>query len=126
MMKRQNIIWVCIVFLIIGFFIVSCQTESGDVCDQKSGPAIYSVTASPTEDEQVTLINCGDSQADISNWTLGDLNNPNTYDIPSGTILGPMEKKTFPHTTLNFQIDDSGEVIYLKDSMGNTIDTWSN
>jgi hypothetical protein len=37
---------------------------------------IYSVTATPTEAEQVTLRNNFDNNADISGWTIGDENNP--------------------------------------------------
>jgi len=87
---------------------------------------IYSVTASPTDSEQVTLKNYSSFTADISHWTIGDKNNPIAYTIPYNTYLGASETKTFPHTTLGFGINDTGEIIYLKDTAGITIDTWSN
>ncbi len=87
---------------------------------------IYSVTATPTDSEQVTLKNYSSFTADISHWTIGDLNNPTDYTIPYNTYLGASETKTFPHSTLGFGINDTGEIIYLKDTTGTTIDTWSN
>ena len=42
------------------------------------------------------------------------------------TILEAMGKKTFPRSTLGFQINDSGETIYLRDSNDSLIDTWNN
>ena len=87
---------------------------------------IESVIASPTDSEQITLKNYSSFTADISHWTLGDKNNPTAYTIPYNTYLAPGETKTFPRSTLGFGINDTGEIIYLKDTNGNTIDTWSN
>lgn len=85
---------------------------------------IYFVTTKPTEDEQITLKNYADNSVDISNWTLGDINNPTAYTIPQGMVLAPEEYIKFTHTQLGFQIDDEGEIIYLKNTNGITIDTW--
>jgi len=87
---------------------------------------IYNATASPTTSEQVTLKNNSGVIKDLSNWKLGDTNSPSAYNIPSGTILNQGQTHSFPHTTLNFQINDAGETLYLHDSSGNLIDTWSN
>jgi len=48
---------------------------------------IYSVTATPTDSEQVTLKNYSSFTADISHWTIGDMNNPTAYTIPYNTYL---------------------------------------
>jgi hypothetical protein len=90
------------------------------------GVYIYSVTATPTSQEQITLKNDADTDADISQWTLGDLNDPWAYTVPSGTILGPYGKHKFSGTTLGFQINDEDETIYLRDDDGEVVDTWSN
>lgn len=98
-------------------------------CNQPEEPvdvSIYSVTSAPTTDERVTLRNNDTVEADISYWTLGDLNDPVAYGIAYDTVLAPVASITFPGRVLGFQIDDSGETIYLKDGDGNTIDTWSN
>lgn len=87
---------------------------------------IYNVTASPTDSEQITLKNNSGVSQDLSNWKLGDLNNPRAYNVPNGTSLIQGQTHSFPHTTLGFQINDSGEVLYLIDAVGNTIDTWGN
>lgn len=87
---------------------------------------IFSVTASPTENEQVILKNNDMVTKDLSQWTIGDLNDPNAYCIPNNTILEVDQTLTFPRTTLGFQINDSNETIYLKDSTGQVVDTWSN
>jgi hypothetical protein len=86
----------------------------------------YNVTASPTDAEQITLINNSGVTKDLSNWKLGDLNDPRAYNIPSGTTLTQGQTHSFSHTTLGFQINDSAEVLYLIDATGNTIDTWGN
>ncbi len=62
----------------------------------------------------------------LSGWTLGDLNSPNAYSIPNGTIITANGTVTFNNTTLNFQINDSGETIYLKNASSSLIDMWSN
>ena len=86
---------------------------------------ISSVVATPTDSESITLKNNSGSTIDISGWTLGDTNDPTSYKIPAGTILTQGSIKVFPHTTLGFQINDSGEVLYLKN--GTTeIDVWRN
>jgi len=109
--------------------------DTGTGCDNPDyspvypGPPdvqIYSVTASPTDAEQVTLKNYSSFTADISHWTIGDNNNPTAYTIPYNTYLGLSGTKTFLHSTLGFGIDDSDEIIYVKNTAGITIDTWSN
>lgn len=87
---------------------------------------ISNVVASPTENESVTIKNNSGSTKDLTGWTIGDKNDPTAYPIPSITVLTQGQTKTFPRSTLTFQINDSGEIIYLKDSAGNTVDTWSN
>ena len=93
---------------------------------EPDGVYIYSVTSTPTSAEQITLKNTSDTDVDISDWTLGDVNDPHAYGFPNDTVLAPQEKKKFPRSTLGFQINDYGEVLYLKDGDGKTIDTWSN
>lgn len=87
---------------------------------------ISEVVATPTENESITLKNNTGGAADISGWTLGDKNDPTAYRIPNGTVLNQGQGKVFMRTTLGFQINDTGEVIYLRDAAGNQIDTWSN
>ena len=82
------------------------------------------MTPSPTDSEQVTLINESNYNSDISDWTIGDKNNPVAYKIPQGTILAPNEIKKFSQNQLGFQIDDSNEKIYLKNNQGITVDIW--
>ncbi len=84
------------------------------------------MVSTPTDSESITLKNNSSSYVNISGWTLGDKNEPNAYNIPMDTILEAMGKKTFPRSTLGFQINDSGETIYLRDSNDSLIDTWNN
>ena len=86
----------------------------------------FQVIASPTDQESITLKNGTGSDQDISSWTLGDTNNPIDYKIPAGTILLKGATKAFSHTTIGFQINDSGEVLYLKNASGTEIDRWTN
>ncbi|MFK5854501.1 MAG: lamin tail domain-containing protein [Bacteroidota bacterium] len=87
---------------------------------------IYSVTSTPTTGESITIKNNYGSTQDITAWTLGDKNDPTAYKIPVGTILIQGGMKTFSRSTIGFQINDSGEILYLKNKSGSTIDTWSN
>ena len=75
--------------------------------------------------ESVTLKNNSVVLQDLSGWFIGDANNPNAYTIPAGTIAQG-EMLTFEAATMGFQINDSGETLYLKDSGGQLISTWTN
>lgn len=86
---------------------------------------IQSVTTTPTSSERVTLKNYSDQDIDISGWTIGDLNDPTAYTIPQGTVIYSGLSKTFDHSQLGFQINDTGETIYLKNGYGTTVDTWN-
>jgi len=72
------------------------------------------------------LKNNSGSNQDLSGWIIGDLNNPNAYNIPSGNNIADGVTLVFSASTMGFQINDSGETIYLKNTNGATIDTWSN
>ena len=84
------------------------------------------VIATPTDLESITLKNNFGSDQDISNWTIGDADNPMAYKIPVGTLIKKGEKKSFSHTILGFAINDSGETLYLRNTAGIEIDKWSN
>ena len=99
------------------------EDECG-VCNGDGCVYIANVVRTPTESESVTLKNSYLSTIDISGWTLGDKNDPLAYNIPQETSLGIGEEITFNHTTLTFQINDSGEILYLKNTSGITIDIW--
>lgn len=86
----------------------------------------HHVIAHPTDSEAITLVNNNHYSVDLSNWTLGDLNNPFAYNIPVNTILEVDESITFYHTTLGFGINNSGEKLYLYNTAGTLINTWSN
>lgn len=103
----------------------SCKKED-NTSNEPASVYIYSVVATPTANESVTLKNNSGVDANLSGWTIGDLNNPNAYSIPNGTNLSNGATVTFNASTMGFQINDSGEVIYLKNNSGSVIDTWSN
>ncbi len=98
----------------------------GPIEHQYRGIYIYSVTATPTSQEQVTLENDSIEDVDISRWTIGDLNDPWAYNIPNNTIMPAQTRHQFMASTMGFQINDQDEVIYLKNNSGTTIDTWKN
>jgi hypothetical protein len=87
---------------------------------------IYSAVASPTASESVNLKSYASADTDLSGWTIGDLNDPEAYSISSGTILSAGGALTLSASVMGFEIDDSGETIYLKDSSGHPVDTWTN
>lgn len=105
---------------------IGSEAPSPSNTSEPSKVYIYSVKATPTDQESITIKNNSGTTQDLSHWTLGDKNDPNAYNIPNGTSLIDGEMKTFKHTTIGFAINDHGETIYLKDSSGSTVDTWTN
>lgn len=118
------------VFILLSLILfLGCGSESSDPAPNVPEPLgvyIYAVVVTPTDQESITLKNNSGVTQDISGWKLGDKNDPTAYTIPGGTVLTHGQTKNFNHTTLGFGINDSGETIYLKNSMGATIDSWSN
>lgn len=115
--------------LILSMLLCSCGSESSDPVPNVPEPDdvyIYAVVVTPTDQESITLKNNSGVTQDISGWKLGDKNDPTAYSIPGGTVLMDGQTIKFSHTTLGFGINDSGEIIYLKNSIGTTIDSWSN
>ncbi len=109
--------------------VYACSKDEDVVSNPSSEPQkvfIYSVVSTPTDSESITIKNNSGSTQDLSGWTLGDKNDPTAYNIPNGTVLSNGSTKHFSRTTLGFQINDSGETIYLKNSSGSNVDTWSN
>jgi hypothetical protein len=105
---------------------LSNQASVSFTTDEPSKVYFYQVVATPTDSESVTLKNNSGTDQDISGWTIGDTNNPIAYKIPNGTVVKQGETKLFPHTTIGFAINDSGEILHLKNTSGTEIDTWTN
>lgn len=129
MMKR--------ILLLTGvIFVFSCSKEeevqpentttTSSTTTNPTSVYISSAIATPTLSESITLKNNSGTIADISGWSLGDINNPVAYVIPTNTTMSIGALLTFNHTTLGFQINDSEEILYLKNTSGATVDTWSN
>lgn len=115
--------WILVAALYVLF--ASCKKEEPD-SGEPAQVYILSVTATPTASESVTIKNNSGAQVDISGWTIGDINNPLAYTIPNGNILNHGASVRFNASTMGFQINDSGEIIYLKNSSGAAVHSWSN
>jgi hypothetical protein len=130
-----------LILIVTSLFFLACQKDPGSSETQtpevqnpgstagtnySTDIIIQSVVASPTESESVTLKNTASAIANISGWTIGDLNAPDAYKVPDGTAISPGQVKTFSHKTLHFQVNDSGEKIFLKNPAGVIIATWTN
>ena len=111
-------------FYLLGLLIVFTNCTKED--PEPTNVYIYSVVASPTNSESVTIKNNSGYTVDVSGWIIGDLNDPNAYSIPSGNSLNQGQSFIFYASTMGFGINNSGEVLYLKNSSGQTVDTWSN
>lgn len=85
---------------------------------------IYNVVKEPTDDESVTLKNYDSVDIDISDWTLGDKNDPTSHVFSNGTIIKAGETLFLNHSTLGFGINNTGEILYLKDGLGTDVDIW--
>ena len=121
------------------FFILTIVFLSNSSCTEKTDPInpivikeepksvyIYSVIATPTISESVTLKNNYGISTNIKGWIIGDANNPSAYIIPNNTILTQNAFIIFAASTMGFGINDKNETIFLKDMYGNTINMWSN
>ena len=53
------------------------------------------MTATPTTSEQITLKNNSSSSINITDWTLGDLNDPTAYSMPNDTYISINEKNQY-------------------------------
>lgn len=109
--------------------VTSCKKDDYSSSNDYTEPSkvyISSVIASPTSSESVTIKNNSGNNKDISGWTIGDNNNPNAYMISSNTVLSHGSYLTLSATSMGFQINNSGETIYLKNESGNLVDTWHN
>tara|TARA_B100000963_G_scaffold348436_1_gene356004 strand:- start:644 stop:994 length:351 start_codon:yes stop_codon:yes gene_type:complete len=98
-------------------------------CTKEEEPTtvyIQSAVSTPTENEKVRIKNNSGEDTNIGGWTIGDKNNPTAYNIPSNTTISQGEILIFYASTMGFQINDSGETIYLKNSSGQNVDTWYN
>ena len=103
----------------------SCAYEVDEPIEPMS-VYIYSVVATPTENERVTIKNNSGVSVDLNGWTIGDDNEPNAYSIPLGNVINNGSAIYFNASTMGFQINDANEIIYLKNSSGTLIDTWKN
>lgn len=114
-----------VVFIAMTILSSSCKKKENE---QKEPSTVYiqSAVASPTSSESVTIKNNTGATVDLSGWTIGDSNNPNAYSIPSGNSLGQGNTTTINASTMGFQINDTGETLYLKNGSGSVVDTWSN
>lgn len=84
---------------------------------------IASVTVAPTDQESITLYNPNTRAISLHGWHLGDKNDPESLQfeyisIPANTNL------VLSHEDLNFQINNSGEILYLRDHANELIDIW--
>lgn len=104
----------------------SCEYDPNAIYNEPNAVYIYSVVSTPTTSERVTIKNNSGSTVDLQGWSIGDLNNPYAYTIPSGNVLNNGGAFYFMASTMGFQINDSGETIYLKNASGSTVDTWTN
>ncbi|NVK04142.1 MAG: lamin tail domain-containing protein [Flavobacteriia bacterium] len=122
MRKKFTIVFIGCYSLLL----TSCKTDPVDIIYEPRKVYIEIVVATPTADEYVTLKNNSGSERDLSGWTLGDKDDPDAFKMPNGMMLMNGARRSFPGSSLGFQINDSGEKIYLKDSTGIIVDTWSN
>jgi len=106
----------------LGGILYSCTKDDPD----PTTLFIQSVTATPTSSENVVIKNNSGNSQDMTAWIIGDKNNPNAYVVPSGNMVNNGTTIQFNASLMGFQINDSGETIYLKNAAGTVIDTWSN
>jgi hypothetical protein len=125
---EKRLIWFA-GFLVAVSGLCGCSESSYSSPALATEPAkVYfmSVTATPLANESIMIRNNSGDGVDVSGWTLGDAKTPSAYAIPAGTVIEQGGTRTYPHYVLGFQIDDSGETLYLKDNAGADVDQWTN
>lgn len=124
--------------IIILFICLGCSKSSdssgnsGDSCGNDESSTTYlkvcSFVATPTASESITIKNYDNQAYTLTNWKLCDKNafdNGKTgCQSLSSTVIGA--KSTATLSSLPFGINDSGEIIYLINESGQTVDTKSN
>ena len=105
----------------------TCSRDSCGLCaDDREGVKICTIISSPTVSEKIILYNYGASDQDLTGWTLWDKNaeqNGSGSKSLSGTLT---TSSSLEFGSLPFQINDTKEIIYLKDNSGGLIDSRSN
>ncbi len=115
-----------VIIMFIAAIGCSKDDDTANDNDEPTQVYIYSVISTPTNEESITIKNNSGTEKDLSGWTLGDLNEPDAYSIPNNKFLSHGATTIFSRSTIGFQINDKDEIIYLKDKLGNIVDTWSN
>jgi hypothetical protein len=109
-------------FIIIAIaFLCGCKSKDGcstkyTDCANNAVPqdlAVFCAVDSPTNSEQVEIINASCKTLHTNDYTLGDDNDQDAYKLPN-IKLKPGEHKIYSNADLPFQINDNGETIYLK------------
>ncbi|MBC8147605.1 MAG: lamin tail domain-containing protein [Bacteroidetes bacterium] len=85
---------------------------------------ITQVIWTPTEKESVIIKNLTENEISLEGWTLGDKNSPDSYVFPFGSNILAKETLIIHHSVLNFIINNSNEIIFLKRPDKVVIDLW--
>lgn len=85
---------------------------------------IEDVIKSPTKNESISLRNKTNREIILSNWTLGDKNSPESFIFPYNTRILPGQLLIIDHSVLNFIINNTNEILYLKRPDGFLVDIW--
>lgn len=100
----------------------SCNSDSCGLCpEEQSGIKICSFVASPSNLEQIILINYGTEAVDLGDFSIWDQNAIDTsgngvYEFPDNAVVeGNGGTYTINDSALTFQINDSGENLILED-----------
>lgn len=128
------------VFITIAFSAIGCgssETSSSDDKDlcgkptqEQTAVKICSFVSTPTASESITLKNYGTSSVILTGYTLWD-KNANTNGsgqktLSASDVISAGSTLTIATGGTPFVINDTEEVIYLKDSSGALLDSKTN
>jgi deoxyribonuclease-1-like protein len=101
------------------------RIESMDYLAVKNNDiVIEDVIKTPTENESISLRNMTNREIVLTNWTLGDKNSPESFIFPYNTRILPGQLLIIDHSILNFIINNTGEILYLKRPDGLLVAIW--
>ncbi|MBN1968336.1 MAG: hypothetical protein JXR48_09865 [Candidatus Delongbacteria bacterium] len=111
-------------FFIFLLFVISCSDSTSSSNSNSDGVKFYSVSAE--NPESITLINFADKEIDLHKYRIID--GSELGFIIRDVVLNSGETITFYNDSngFAFNINNSGETLFLLDSLANKLDTWIN
>jgi len=75
-----------------------------------------------TDGEWIKIVNTGDESVDVHGWSLSDTSGK-TFSFQKGTSISSMTEITLKYSQTKIQLNNNGDTLKLRNSVGETVDT---